>query len=270
MRKNFLIFFNHFILIIFSMLILLPLLWILRNSFTDKLNAYKIPPELSPIIFDNYIEIFTKYPFGSYFLNSFVVAMFTTLISLPLAAMIAYAFAKFNTGGKPLRLFILSTQMIPPIIIVLPIFSIYLSLNLLNNYFGLIIAHTTIILPFLSWMLISFYSRDIFMIESAARSDGATRFQAFYLIALPLIAPGLIAAGLLGFILSWNEFIFVLILSGKATSTLPIGLSTLSTHRGVEIAQLAAATTLTIVPALFLLPFIKKYLIKGLSLGALK
>ena len=84
--------------------------------------------------------------------------------------------------------------------------------NLLNNYLGLIIAHTTIILPFLSWMLVSFYSRDIFLIESAARSEGATRFQAFYMVALPLIAPGLIAAGLLGFILSWNEFIFVLIL----------------------------------------------------------
>ena len=150
MKKKFLIFFNHFVLTIFSLLIILPLLWILRNSFTDKLNAYKIPPEFSPIIFDNYIEIFTKYPFGTYFLNSFVIAIFTTLISLPLAAMIAYAFAKFNTGGKFLRLFILSTQMIPPIIIVLPIFSIYLSLNLLNNYVGLIIAHTTIILPLYS------------------------------------------------------------------------------------------------------------------------
>ena len=85
-----------------------------------------------------------------------------------------------------------------------------------------------------------------------------------------MIAPGLIAAGLLGFILSWNEFLFVLILSGKHTSTLPIGLSTLSTHRGVEIALLAAATTLTIAPAVFLLPFLKNYLIKGLSLGAIK
>ena len=270
MKKSILKILSHLILIIFSLIIILPLLWILRNSFTNKLNAYKIPPEFSPIIFDNYIEIFSKYPFDSYFINSFVVAFGTTIISLPLAAFIAYAFAKFNTGGKQLRLFLLSTQMIPPIIIVLPIFSIFLSLNLLNTYLGLIIAHITIILPFLSWMLISFYSRDIFMIEAAARSDGATRFQALYLICLPLIAPGLIAAGLLGFILSWNEFIFVLILSGKATSTLPIGLSTLSTHRGVEIALLAAATTLTVLPALILLPFIKKYLIKGLSLGALK
>ena len=143
-------------------------------------------------------------------------------------------------------------------------------LNLLNSYIGLIIAHITIILPFLSWMLISFYSRDIFILESAARSEGATRFQALYLVSIPLIAPGLIAAGLLGFILSWNEFIFVLILSGKGTSTLPIGLSTLSTHRGVEIALLAAATTLTVAPAFLILPFLKKYLIKGLSLGAIK
>ena len=155
---------SHFILIIFSLIIILPLLWVLRNSFTNKLNAYKIPPEFSPIIFDNYIEIFSKYPFDSYFINSFVIALGTTLISLPLAAFIAYAFAKFNTGGKSLRLFLLSTQMIPPIIIVLPIFSIFLSLKLLNTYFGLIIAHITIILPFLSWMLISFYSRDIFSV----------------------------------------------------------------------------------------------------------
>jgi len=271
MKKNkFLIFFSHLILIFFSLLILLPLLWILRNSFTDKLHAYKIPPELSPIIFDNYVEIFSKYPFDNYFINSFVIALFSTAISVPLSAMIAYSFAKFNTGGKSLRLFLLSTQMIPPIVIVLPLFSIYLSLNLINNYFGLIISHITIILPFLSWMLISFYSKDIFIIESAARSDGATRFQALFYICLPLIAPGLIAAGLLGFILSWNEFIFALILSGKHTSTLPIGLSTLSTHRGVEIALLAAATTLTIAPAVLLLPFLKNYLIKGLSLGAIK
>ena len=107
-------------------------------------------------------------------------------------------------------------------------------------------------------MLISFYSRDIFILESAARSDGATRFQALYLVAIPLIAPGLIAAGLLGFILSWNEFIFVLILSGKGTATLPIGLSTLSTHRGLEIALLAAATTLTVAPAFFNLTFFKE------------
>ena len=271
MKKNkFLIFFSHLILIFFSLLILLPLLWILRNSFTDKLHAYKIPPELSPIIFDNYVEIFSKYPFDNYFINSFVIALFSTAISVPLSAMIAYSFAKFNTGGKSLRLFLLSTQMIPPIVIVLPLFSIYLSVNLINTYIGLIISHITIILPFLSWMLISFYSKDIFIIESAARSDGASRFQALFYVSIPLIAPGLIAAGLLGFILSWNEFIFVLILSGKHTSTLPIGLSTLSTHRGVEIALLAAATTLTIAPAVFLLPFLKNYLIKGLSLGAIK
>ena len=112
MKKNILYILSHIILIFFSLIIVLPLLWILRNSFTDKLNAYKIPPEFSPIILDNYIEIFTKYPFGTYFFNSFVIAFFTTLISLPFAAMIAYSFAKFNTGGKYLKLFLLSTQML--------------------------------------------------------------------------------------------------------------------------------------------------------------
>ena len=104
MKKKFFNFLAHLVLIIFSLIILLPLLWIFRNSFTDKLHAYKIPPEFSPLIVNNYIEIFSKYPFDTYFLNSFVIAIATTFISLPLAAIIAYSFARFNTGGKPLRL----------------------------------------------------------------------------------------------------------------------------------------------------------------------
>ena len=100
--------------------------------------------------------------------------------------------------------------------------------------------------------------------------EGASRFQAFLYIAIPVSAPGLIAAGVLAFILSWNEFILALILSGPQTNTIPVGLSSFQTHRGVDIAPLAAATICAITPVFILLPFMKKYLISGLSLGALK
>ena len=269
-RRRFASALPHLVLIAFSALILLPLLWILRVSLTDKLNAYKIPPEWTTPKIDNYIEIFTAYPFATWFFNSLIVALAATAIALPLAVAMAYAFARFNTGGMGLRLGVLASQMLPPIILVLPLFAWFLTAGLLNTHIALVIAHITINLPFLAWMLVAFFEGDVKQLEEAARVEGATRFQAFIRIAVPVAAPGILAAGLLGFILSWNEFLFALILSGKQTQTLPVGLSALETHRGVEIALLAAATLVAILPVFALLPFLRKYLIKGLSLGALK
>lgn len=260
----------HVILTAFSAVILLPLLWVFRVSLADKLTAYKIPPEWSPPHLDNYVEIFIAYPFATWFLNSVVIALASTAIALPLATAMAYAFARFDTGGVGLRLGVLSSQMLPPVILVLPLFALFLTSGLLNTHVALVIAHLTINLPFLAWMLVAFFEGEVRQLEEAARVEGATRFQAFTRIAVPVAAPGILAAGLLGFILSWNEFLFALILTGKHTQTLPVGLSALETHRGVEIALLAAATLFAVLPVFLLLPFLRKYLIKGLSLGALK
>ena len=263
-------FLPHAVLITFSAAILLPLLWLLRVALTDKMTAYKIPPEWGQASIGNFVEIFTGYPFFNYFLNSVTVAFGTTVVALPLAAAIAYAFARYNTGGMTLRLVVLSSQMLPPVILVLPLFTLFLKASLLNSLPGLIVAHLTISLPFLAWLLVAFFDTNIALVEQAARVDGATRLQAFLRITLPVAAPGILAAGLLSFILSWNEFLFALILSGPQTNTLPVGLSSFQTHRGVDISLLSAATICAILPVFVLLPFMKRYLIKGLSLGALK
>src|SRR5262245_40603319 len=215
----------HIILIAFSAAILLPLLWLARVAFTDKLTAYKLPPEWVAPHLNNFIEIFESYNFAGYFTNSLVAAIASTAIALPLATAMAYAFARLNTGGAALRLFVLASQMLPPVILVLPIYTLFQMTGLINTYAGLIIAHLTISIPFLAWMLVAFFQGDIEQLEQAARVDGATRFQAFLRIAVPVAAPGLLAAGLLSFILSWNEFLFALILTGKRTNTLPVGLS---------------------------------------------
>ncbi len=263
-------FLPHAVLITFSAAILLPLLWLLRVALTDKKTAYKIPPEWGQASIGNFVEIFTGYPFFNYFLNSVTVAFGATVVALPLAAAIAYAFARYNTGGMTLRLVVLSSQMLPPVILVLPLFTLFLKASLLNSLPGLIVAHLTISLPFLAWLLVAFFDTNIALVEQAARVDGATRLQAFLRITLPVAAPGILAAGLLSFILSWNEFLFALILSGPQTNTLPVGLSSFQTHRGVDISLLSAATICAILPVFVLLPFMKRYLIKGLSLGALK
>lgn len=260
----------HVILIIFSLAILMPLVWLLRVSVTDRLTAYKIPPEVGTLGLMNYYEIFERYSFVSWFVNSLLIALLATAISLPLATAMAYAFARFNTGGSMLRLGVLASQMLPPIIIVLPLFGVFLFAGLLHTRTALVVAHLTIALPFLTWILVSFFEGDVARLEEAARVDGASRWQAFRLIAVPVAAPGILAAGLLGFILSWNEFLFALVLSGPGTQTLPVGLASLETHAGVEIAPLAAATVVSLLPVFALLPFLRKHLIKGLSLGALK
>jgi multiple sugar transport system permease protein len=260
----------HAILILFSLAILMPLLWILRVSFTDRLTAYKIPPEVGTLGLMNYIDIFSRLPFLTWFTNSLLVALAATALALPLATAIAYAFARFNTGGTALRLGVLASQMLPPIVLVLPLFGMFLMAGLMQSRAALVIAHLTIALPFLSWMLVSFFGGDVARLEEAARVDGASRWQAFRFIAVPVAAPGILAAGLLGFILSWNEFLFALVLSGPGTHTLPVGLAGLETHAGVEIAPLAAATVVSLVPVFIILPFLRKHLIKGLSLGALK
>ncbi|MGD2012953.1 MAG: carbohydrate ABC transporter permease [Desulfobacterales bacterium] len=260
----------HIVLIVFCSIILVPLLWLLRVALTNKLQAYQIPPEWSIPHIRNFVEIFTVHPFSDYFLNSVTVAIGSTLVALPLAALMAYSFARYNTGGLSLRLVTLSSQMLPPVILVLPLFNLFLKTSLLNTLPGLIIAHVTISLPFLAWLLVSFFEGDIVLLEQAARIDGATRLQAILHVTLPVAAPGMLAAGLLSFILSWNEFLFALILGGAQASTLPVGLSSFQTHRGVEIALLSAAAICAVLPVFFLLPFMRRHLIRGLSLGALK
>lgn len=260
----------HLILMVFSAIILMPLVWIVRVSLTDKLNAYKIPPEFTAPILDNYIAIFQSYALTTWFGNSLVVAVVSTAVALPLATGLAYAFARFDTGGAPLRLSVLASQMLPPIILVLPLFTVFLALGMMQSLPALILSHITINLPFLAWMLISFFEGEARQLEEAARVDGATRWQAFVRVAVPVAAPGILAAGLLGFILSWNEFLFALVFSGPQTQTLPVGLAGMETHAGVEIAPLAAATIVSLLPVFVLLPFLRRYLIKGLSLGALK
>jgi multiple sugar transport system permease protein len=260
----------HAILVAFCAAILLPLLWLARVALTDKATAYRLPPEWVNPRLDNFVEIFTRSNFAGAFLSSTIAALGSTAISLPLATAMAYAFARYTTGGMPLRLSVLASQMLPPVILVLPMYALFQAAGLINSWTGLVIAHLTINIPFLAWILVAFFQGEAEQLEQAARVDGATRFQAFWRIAVPVAAPGLLAAGLLAFILSWNEFLFALILTGKATNTLPVRLASFQTQRGVEIALVAAGALVAIVPVLVLLPFMRRYLIKGLSLGALK
>ncbi len=262
---------TYLLLSVFSLAILIPVLWILRLSFTTKFIAYKIPPVwfFRPIL-DNYRSLFIDYGFFAFFLNSIVVAVGATVIAIPFAFLASYAFRRFNTGGRVLQFGILGLQMLPPIVLSIPIFMLMKSLNLLNTRGALMASYLSFNLPFLIWMLMGFIDGIPKELEEAGVIDGASRLQCVLRIVFPLAAPGIMASAILNFILCWNEFLFALMLTAEKTSTVPIALAAMQTERGVMLGSLAAATSLAIIPMVALSIGIQKYLVRGLTFGALK
>jgi len=262
---------TYILLSIFSLIILLPVIWIIRLSFTTKYIAYQVPPVwfFKPIL-DNYRSLFIDYGFERFFFNSIMVAIVATVIAVPLAFFAAYAFNRFNTGGRSLQFGILGLQMLPPIVLSIPIFVLMKTMNLLNTRGGLIASYLSFNLPFLIWMLMGFLDGIPRELEEAAMIDGASRLQSVIRIVFPLATPGVMAAGILSFILCWNEFLFALMLTAEKTSTVPIALAAMQTERGVMLGTLAAAMCFAIIPMLVLSIAIQKYMIRGLTFGALK
>jgi multiple sugar transport system permease protein len=261
--------FTHVALIFVALFFLLPLAWILRTALLPEDLAYVLPPRWGPITLENFVAVIQG-TFGRAMLNSLVVASATVVIGLPIAAMLGYALARFRTGGEALRFSVLATQMLPPIALALPLFSLFRSMDLVNSLSGIVIAYLTIGVPFMSWMLMGFFDGIPRALEEAAMVDGATPLVAFVRVLLPVAAPGLFAAGVLGFILAWNEFLFVLLLSGQETQTIPVVLAAQITQRGVLFSRVAAGVVLSILPVIVLARVVDRYLVAGLTFGAVK
>jgi len=261
----------HIVLIIFSAIILFPIIWTLRTSFASEVIAYEMPPRFffKPTL-ENYRNIFVQNNFLHYFKNSFIVASMSTLISIPLASTAGYAFAKYNTGGSRLKFLVIFSQMLPPVVLIIPLFVIFMKFNLVNTISGLTISYLAFNLPFLIWILMGFFEGIPKELEEAALIDGANRFVAFVKVIFPIAAPGIMASAVLSFILCWNEFLFALVLTGADSSTIPVALAALQTQRGVLIGKLSAGVIVAIAPIMILSLFIQKYLVQGLSFGAIK
>jgi len=259
----------HLVLILFSLYMLLPPLWVLRTSFVPDSVAYQ--PSLFPdLTLANYVKLFAKDEFAIAYKDSFVAALGSTLLALPLAAMTGFAFARFRTGGQLSRFVVLATQMLPPVAIVLPVFTLFRAFDLTNSVTGLVIAYAALNLPFLTWILMGFFEGVPIELEWAAQVDGATVWGAFWRIVIPVSLPGLAAASVLGFILAWNEFLFALILTGPTTATIPVALAGLQSSNGVEIAEISAGVVLAVVPLIIASRLIQRHLVRGLTFGAIK
>jgi multiple sugar transport system permease protein len=261
----------HGVLVTASAVVVLPLLWILRTSLITKLDAYQIPPHWgASFTLDSFTSIFQEGNFLRYSTNSLVIALVTTLISVVLGGPAAYSIARFRTGRTPMRLAILVGQMFPPIVLVLPIFVMVDRLNLRDTQVSLILTYLSFNLAFVIWVLVGFFASIPVDLEDAARVDGASRLETIRRIVVPVALPGLFAAAVLSFLLSWIEFLFALVLTGADARTLPVAIAALATRQGVAIGQVSAAVMILVVPTTVLAILIRRFLLRGLTLGGVK
>lgn len=251
---------------------LLPLVWLLSTALKSKLDAFAMPPVwLFEPTLDNFQAVLARGNFVRSYVNSIIVALGTTAFSLVFGVSSAYALARSKTRLSTfMGMWILLARMAPPMGFVLPLFLIFRQFGLLNTHIALVIVYMTITLPFVTWLMVGFFKRFPVEIEEAARIDGASRLQTLIQIVLPSSLPGISACAIFAFIMSWNEFFYSLIISGRQTRTAPVEIQGFVSFTGINWGELAAAGILVIVPVLVFALFTQKGLIRGLTAGAVK
>ncbi len=258
----------------------LPIFVMIVSSFKDLLEAFQIPVvgdwlgarvffNFSPT-FQHYIDLFTQQPFGTYLFNSIVAAGGSAVISVVLGSMAAYSLSRVDFKLKnDLFFWIISTRMAPVIAVLVPLYAIFRSLDLVGSLTGLILAYTTFNLPFAIWILKGFFDNVPYAIEEAQMVDGASRPKALISI-LPLVAPGIAAFVVLCILFAWNDFLFAAIIGSGDAKTLPVATKELVQPQNIQWGTIMAAGTVTTLPMMLLGLVIRKYLVTGLTMGAVK
>jgi multiple sugar transport system permease protein len=252
-----------------------PLYWMVSTAFKSNDVLLKIPPEWFPKnpILDNYIKILSNPDFIGFYKNTIITSVSTTLLCLFISVHASYSFSRFTYRlNKILQMGILSTQMFPGIVLLLSLYMIYRKLGLLNTYLALILACATKALPLGIWMLKGFFDTIPKSIEEAAYIDGAGKLQTLYRIVMPLIKPGIIAVAIYAFMVTWDDFIYALTLINRAEKrTLPAGIAlAFLGEYGYDWARVMAAAVAASIPILIIFIFLQKYMIAGLTAGAVK
>lgn len=249
-----------------------PIVWILLTAFKNSTDTYSTNIFFHPTL-GNFRDILgPSYNIGQLFWNSLVISVVTAAIAIPLAIMAAYVLSRYSfPGSKILLVYILTTQFIPPVVVVMPFFSIFRSLHLLDTKFALITVNLSVGLPYAIWLLKGFVDSLPSEIEEAALVDGCNQFQMLRRVVFPLIAPGAITTAVFVFVMSWNEFLYAMILTRSAQSkTITIGLLNSIGIKGVEWEHMAAIGLLVMVPVFFLSLTIRKHFVQGLTMGGVK
>jgi multiple sugar transport system permease protein len=250
-----------------------PFLYLLLTSFKTPLDALAVPPSVLPAEWtsDNYAAAVTREGVVPSFVNSLSTATISTVLSLALGVPAAYGIARFGTvSGRVLVMAALVTRMIPPVAIGVPMIGMMRFLGLTDTPTGLAIAHTTISLPLSIWLMASFFDAVPDSLEEAARMDGCTRLQALRRVVLPVVSGGIAVTAIFAFLASWNEFLFALLLTTVRAQTTPIMIANFQTQFGLDWGPMTALAALYSVPVILLTLVLQRYIVAGLTLGAVK
>jgi len=264
----------YLIMAFYCALVIAPIYRMFLISMYTRRVAFQMPPQwfnFSAMTLKHYQFLFFEANFLHFFSNSTIVASGSVLLSLFLGVPAAYALSQIRFKGKfGLSFWVLSTRMAPPMGFALPFFLIYRDIGLLDTRFGLMIVYLTFNLSLVIWMAATFLREVPPDLQEAARIDGASVFQIFSRIVLPLIAPGLATIAIFCFLLSWNEFLFALILTRSASRTAPVAILSFTTRVGVEWGKVSGGGILIIIPVVMFSFVLRRYLIQGILGGAVK
>lgn len=267
------------LLAVLTMFAMLPMAWMLVTSVKTQFAATQYPPEWIPLhpTLQEYGRLLSPASavgreFLQYLANSLWVSFATTALGVAVAVPAAYAFSRFRFPGRNLLFYsVLLRNMFPAVVFLMPLFIMMRWMGLVNTHASLILTYLTFGLPLSIWLLKGFYDNIPVQLEQAARIDGATRFQAFLLIVMPLSSPGIIATAIYSFIMAWNEYVYALtFINDKTRLTLSVGLQRFFAEFATNWPGLMAASFIMSVPVVALFLFLQKYFVKALTEGAVK
>lgn len=249
-----------------------PIVWTVLTSLKTPLQTFAIPPvwTFRPTLV-NYRSVFEQQPFARYLLNSIIIALGSTGLALGVGVPASYAFSALKFRAR--EIFLIATiglRMLPPIALVVPLYSIVRSLGLLDTHLALVLIYAMFNAPFVIWMLKGFFDEIPEDVRHSALVDGCSHARVLWRIVVPLAAPGLFATAVFTFILSWNDFIFALFFTTTKATTLPVAVSGFITEEGVRWGNVGSGGAIILLPVIAFTLLVQKYLVRGMTAGAVK
>ena len=257
------------LLFLVAAFLLAPFLWMVLNAFKTPLQIIKLPPDLifQPTL-RNFENVFRTQNFMRYIMNSVIIGAGCTLIGLLIGLPAAYSIARFRQNR--LAIGILMARMVPGITFLVPLLIVFRQLGLVDTYTSLILAHMLVGLPFIVWVMVPFFEGIPRELTEAAVMDGASAVRAFVMVVLPLSGPGIVTAAILSFVFSWNNFMFSIVLASNKTRTVPVAIYNFISYAQIDWGGLMAAAVVITLPVLVLAIVTQRYVIRGLTAGAVK
>ena len=244
------------------------------TAFKTAKETMTNPPVWIPktITFEAFGHLWSEYPFTQFFKNSFIITMLSMVVSVMCACLAGYGLTRFHFRGRSAMMtFVLVTQMFPSVMLLVPFYSIISQFGLIDTHLGLILVYTSFTTPFCTWMMLGFFKSLPLDLDEAARIDGASVWQTFWRVILPLTLPGIASTCIYSFITSWNEYMFAFILTRSPDMrTLSVGIAEMNGYQQVLWNDMMAASLIASLPLIVLFVCLQRYFISGLTAGAVK